>query len=373
MKFILILLAILIFSATPSMARTVMSTVNVGKGDAIIIRTEGCTALIDTGKGYAAGRIRRALEELGIDRLDAVFITHVDNDHIEGLQFLAQYGIQVDAWYASPYFFEYKEKKHPLNQLDLDVTWLEAGDVVTIGEASFHVLAPIVKNEEEENNNSLVMMLETPDGRILLTGDMEYPEEETLLATDADLKCDILKVSNHGDNDATGRELIERASPGYAVISTSTLEKQETPDPGVVAALQDIGAEVFVTQDSDCVTAVMDSGEITMSHTFWPEIPVYEGFSMIIDRENELFTIINSSSDAVSIKNWYIYSDSGNELFLLPDATIEPCSSMTIGTKSSPDDMYDILWDDKNIISNKKDDHIYLYDENGRPIADVAE
>ena len=371
MKLIILLIILIAATISPALAQTRMDTVSVGKGDAIIIQTDGCTALIDTGKGYAAGRIRRALDELDIDHLDAVFITHVDSDHIEGVQFLTQYGIQVDNWYASPYFFEYKEKKHPLNKLELDVTWLEASDVVTIGEARFDVLAPLIKSEEEENDNSLVMMLTTPDGSILLTGDMEYPEEETLLNAGTELKCDILKVSNHGDSDATSSEFIRRAAPKYAVISTSSYEKPDTPDPGVIANLQASGAEVFITQDSDCVTAIMDSDEISVSHTFWPEIPAHAGISMEVDKENELFIIQNSTGDDISLENWYIYSDSGNEFFLIPDATLPANGSITIGTKTSPDGMYDVYWDEKNVIANKKEDLISLYDENGRLITDT--
>ncbi len=356
---------LILLIAVPAHAQTRMDTINVGKGDAIIIQTEGCTVLIDTGKGYACGRLRHAFEELGIDRLDAVFITHVDSDHIEGLQFLTESGIEVDAWYASPFFFEYKEKKHPLNKLDLNVTWLEAGDIVNIGEAEFSVLAPIVKSETEENDNSLVMMLTTPDGRILLTGDMEYPEEMTLLNSDADLDCDILKVSNHGDGDATSGEFILRAAPEYAVISTNSYEKTDTPDPGVVSSLQRAGAEVFVTQDSDTVTAIMDSGSISVTHTFWEYIPDHSGVTLEIDKENELFIIKNPTGQNIPMAGWYLYSDSGNELFIIGSGILPANGSITVGTKTSPADTYDIYWDEKNVIANKKDDLISLYDENG--------
>lgn len=367
MKFFIIALLLLLISV-PALAETRMTAVNVGKGDAIIIQTDGCTVLIDTGKGYACGRLRRAFEELGIRHLDAVFITHVDSDHIEGLQFIAESGIQVDAWYASPYFFEYKEKKHPLNKLEVDVTWLEAGDIVTIGKGEFTVLAPVTKSEEEENDNSLVMMFTSPDGSILLTGDIEYPAEEALLSTGVDLKCDVLKVSNHGDGDATSAEFVLRASPDYAVISTSSIEKPDTPDSGVISSLESAGAQVFVTQDSDAVTAVMDGGSITMSHTHWENIPAYAGVKLAVDKENELFTLINGSGDDISLAGWYLYSEAGNEYFIIGSGVLPAGGSVVIGTKTSPEGTYDILWDEKNVISNKKEDIISLYDENGNLI-----
>ena len=63
--------------------------VNVGKGDALILRADGSTGLIDTGKASALGRVVSALKRLGVERLDAVFITHTDDDHAGGLEWLA--------------------------------------------------------------------------------------------------------------------------------------------------------------------------------------------------------------------------------------------------------------------------------------------
>lgn len=360
----LIMIILLVALALPGCAETRLHAVNVGKGDALIIQAGNCNVLIDAGKGYACGRLRRAFEELGITRLDAVFVTHVDSDHIEGLQFLAESGIGVDAWYASPFFFEYKAKKHPLRKLGIEPEWLEAGDQVNIGDLRFSVLAPLTKDEDDEDENSLVIMLETPDGRILLTGDMEHGEEAALLATDTDLRCDVLKVANHGDNDATSENFIARTEAKYAIISTDSLEKPGTPDPGVMAALENSGAEVLVTQDSDAVCAVLDGGAATVSHVYW-ENRAADEVTFSIDRENELFTLINVSDADISLEGWYVYSDAGNELYIFGAEMLPAGGGIVLGTKSSPEGSYSVYWDEKNVISNKKADLISLYDRDG--------
>lgn len=360
----LILIMLLIALALPACAETCLHAVSVGKGDALIIQAGDCAVLIDTGKGYACGRLRRAFEELGITRLDAVFVTHVDSDHIEGLQFIKESGIEVGAWYASPYFFEYKEKKHPLRKLGIEPEWLEAGEEVEIGDMRFSVLAPLTMNEEDEDENSLVMLLETTDGRILLTGDMEHAEEAALLATDADLNCDVLKVANHGDGDTTSGEFIARTGAEYAIISTDSLEKPDTPDPGVVAALESAGAEVFVTQDSDAVCAALDNGQVAVSHVYW-ENRAIGGVAFSIDRENELFTLANTSDADISLEGWYVYSDAGNELYIFGAEVLPAGGSIVLGTRSSPAGSYGVYWDEKNVISDKKADLISLYDLDG--------
>lgn len=357
-----IVLALLLVSC--AISETAMHAVSVGKGDAIIISAGDEHFLIDTAKGYACGKIARAMEELGITHLKGVFITHVDSDHIEGLDWLVQSSITVENWYASPCFFEFKEKKHPLVKRDLPVTWLEAGDIVEFSAGKFTVLAPLSENPDEENDNSLVMMLETSDGRILLTGDMEFPEERELLSSGQDISCDILKVSNHGDGDASSPEFLKNAAPEIAVISTDSYEKPGTPAPEVIHNLEKNGAEVFVTEGADMVSAYLENGQVRAEYVYW-EKAAHDGISLEIDVENELFTIENSGNEDVSLENWYIYSEKGNEFFIIPDCQLPSGGSVIIGTKSSPEGTYDVYWDDKNVLSDKKQDPVTLYDASG--------
>jgi len=350
-------------------AETKITAVSVGKGDAILVETGDYTCLVDAGRPEAMGKILRAFRELGVRRLDAVFLTHVDADHAGGMAWLAKSGIEVGAWYASDFYFEYKEKNHPLVKAGVDVTWLHAGDAIPAGEgATLTVLAPINESLDEENDNSLVLMLETPDGRALLAGDMELPEEADLLASGADVSCAILKVANHGDGDATGAEFVAAAAPQVALISTDACEKPDTPDPDVVARLQNAGCLVYITQDASAVVATLDGGKASAELVEWPDA-VRDGVSLAVDRDDELFTVENGEDEAVDLAGWYLYSERGDEMYLFGDVSLAPGESVTVGTKSSPDGAYDQIWDEKNVLSDKKDDPVSLYDESGARVA----
>ena len=112
-------------------------------------------------------------------------------------------------------------------------------------------MSPLSQDDEEENNNSLVLRLTTPQGDMLLTGDMELQEESELIEAGLISQAAVLKVAHHGNEDATSWQFVLLARPQWAVISTSSVEKPETPSSKVLSRLKDVKANVAVTQDAE--------------------------------------------------------------------------------------------------------------------------
>lgn len=343
--------------------------VNVGKGDALILRVGETACLIDAGKAWARGRVLSALERLGIDRLDAVFLTHADDDHAGGLEWLADSSIPVGAWYASAMYADVKKDKHPMvKAAGKQVNWLRRGDAVSLGNgATFNVLAPASRFDDDDDN-SLVMMLESPQGRMLLTGDMELPEEAELLGQGDDLKCAVLKAPNHGDGDTVSKAFANACAARIAVISTDGAEKPGTPDPGVVSRLEAAGGRVVVTQDSELgILVTLEDGVAAAEYVDF-DAPFAAGVSVIdVDAGDDTVTLRNDGGESVSLDGWYLYSDKGGEMMAFSDVSIAPGTTLTVGTNSTDGD-YDVLWDDKKVIK-KKNDAIYLYDRCGRLVS----
>ena len=242
--------------------------------------------------------------------------------------------------------------------------------MVEIGDgAALRVLAPASLYDDKDDNNSLVMLLESDQGRMLLTGDMELPEEEELLSFGDDLSCDLLKVPNHGDDDTTSEEFARAAGAGIALVSTDSQEKPGTPDPGVVARLMAAGSRVVVTEATGLGLRVdLRAGEATVSETEFPT-PLISGLRIAaVDADDDRITLRNDGAEAVDLGGFYLHSERGNELYAFPaGTTLAPGGALTVGATDTDGD-FDLLWDDKKVVHPKKNDVITLYDPCGRPL-----
>ena len=369
----LVLLAAMLGGCASAEADAVeLFAVNVGKGDALLVRAGGWTCLIDAGMPWAVGRVRGAMRAMGVTALDAVFLTHPDDDHYGGLEWLAASDIPVGAWYASGIYTEVKEKKHPIVKAagarGQEPIWLTRGDRVPLGDsgAVFTVLAPFEKFTDKDDNNSLVMLLESPQGRMLFTGDMELPQEASLLTKGDDLSCAVLKVPNHADDDTVSAAFADACSAQVAVISTSTEEKPETPDPGVLSRLRAAGSECVVTQDADLGLWVRLSGGKADVEYVTADAPLPGVVLDAVVPGDDLITLRSTGGD-VDLTGCSLYSDRGNEAYAFPDGTVLPAGgALTVGTNSSDPGDYDLLWDEKKVVHKSKTDTVTLYDAYGR-------
>lgn len=227
--------------------------INVRKADALLLRCGSTAYLIDTGTEDAFPSLLAALQGEGIERLDGVILTHTHKDHAGGLPWLLESSITVNHVYASAYYTG-KEKKHPavkaLKGTGREVEWLRSGDALPLDGGTLEVLGPRVPNEKE-NCNSLVLLASGGGGSILLAGDMEFPEEEDLIAAGLIPHADVLKIGNHGENDATSEALVRAVSPAAAVISTNSDDEPDTPSRRVMNLLKKYNVTVYQTQETE--------------------------------------------------------------------------------------------------------------------------
>lgn len=345
--------------------------VNVGKADAIIVRADEDYYLIDTATEEMWPRVMAAIRDMNIAQFKGVFVTHTDKDHVGGLEMLAESDIVVDRWYASKYFIDVKEEKHPAVKAakirNEEVVFLGAGDSV---DGVFEVIAPVKQMEDKDDNNSLVMILKTKNGSAFFAGDMEYAQENTIL--DKNLKADILKVGNHADDDTTSQALIDKVDAKIALISTSSYEKPETPDPMLIERLENKGMEIFYTEHSNAgIRVTMDENGIRAEYAEWKNAkPLPEGIYIAsVDPIEDTIVIENRSDKDIDLSGFYLFSSKGKEiLYLNNGCVLKAGEKIVVGSNSTQNMRIDILWDDKNVINDSKADTITLNDPYGRAV-----
>ena len=351
-----------------------LQAVNVGKADALILRSGDDTYLIDTGTEESWDRLSRALHSQGIDHLTGVIVTHTDSDHAGGAAALAQSSIEVGTWYASCWY-TCKESKHPVIRAAAlrgqEVVWLSAGDALPLDGGTLAVIGPTAEDPDKENNNSLVLLAEKDGVRLLLAGDMEFPEEKLLLAQRLIPACDVLKVGNHGEDDATSIALVEAVQPRLAVISTNTEEEPDTPSDRVMKLLARAGAQVWQTQDAEAgVLVTVSGGTAGATYASTPVLPEKTAGMVIVDKGgDDTIRLRNDSAGTIDLTDWFIRSERGGEIFVFPrGAVAEPGQVITVVSQSS-ESSGDYVWPDTKVWHKSKEDRAVLCDSYGREMA----
>ncbi|MBQ9149255.1 MAG: MBL fold metallo-hydrolase [Oscillospiraceae bacterium] len=350
---------------------------NVGKGDCLLLGSGETLYLIDAGLRENWGMVSNALHQMGVKRLDGVIITHTDDDHAGGAWPLAMSGMEIGGWYAPKFYTDVKESKHPVMLAAAlrgeSVTWLEAGDSLPLDGAKLTVLGPRSQNKDAENCNSLVLLAEGGGGKMLLTGDMEFPEEEELLGAGVIPACDVLKVGNHGEEDATSEALVRQVKPRVAIISTNTVAEPDTPSDRVMKLLSQQGAAIYQTQHAPVgVMVTLAGGETKVSNLSSGELPNRCQTVQLADKsaKKDSISLVNHGTEAVDISGWYILSDRGGEMFVFADRTLQPGEKITI-TGQSSDEKGDVTWPEKKVWHKSKSDKASLYDVYGRLIDEM--
>jgi competence protein ComEC len=110
--------------------------------------------------------------------------------------------------------------------------------------------------EAADNDASVVLRLGYGQVTFLLTGDLEEPGEARLLASGADLRSTVLKVSHHGSKTGTTARFVAAVAPAVAVISVGADNRFGHPAPEVLERLA--GVPVYRTDQRGTVELASD-------------------------------------------------------------------------------------------------------------------
>ena len=252
-----------------------ITCLDIGQGDAIAAQLPtGEVFLVDGGssnkKNIGQYQILPFLKNQGISYVDAVFISHTDEDHISGVREILEYmekglislkignlilpGIseKPEAW---------RELEALAKKVGIQVMTANRGDDFRIGDGRISVLSPEKgASGEDVNEDAVVFLLSYKNFRGLFTGDVGEETEKKLLSVLSDV--DFLKVGHHGSGYSSTQAFLDKIKPEVSVISCSESNTYGHPSPETIKRLEKSGSRVEYTMKSGAVTVFTDGKNV---------------------------------------------------------------------------------------------------------------
>ena len=239
--------------------RLTLTVLSVGHGNAVLITTpEKRTIICDVGcltsPRYAAEAMSQSLWRLGKTHIDALLISHPDNDHFNGVTLLAD-RFSIGSVLISPYFSEQTSwllLKAKLEAKRIPIRILGEGDDLSeyglIESAILHPPREGFVEWDNTNAASLVLRLEHCGLGILLPGDLDGREASPFLLR-APVLTEIVMVPHHGGRSLQTDRLLEWTAATTLIFSTGTL----TYKPELLEQLRQKGYEVRSTFEEGAI------------------------------------------------------------------------------------------------------------------------
>tara|TARA_B100000131_G_C18121127_1_gene612958 strand:+ start:773 stop:3022 length:2250 start_codon:yes stop_codon:yes gene_type:complete len=226
-----------------------IAQLDIGQGDATLIKTNYLSCLIDTGPPYdkRLGSITYnvllpALRYYGIRHLDLLIITHFDKDHVGNLKSLLE-TIPIKTILHNGNLNHYLNNNHITLPSKTKTQKVCNQNQLNYKTLQFKFLNPCQQSKHQnKNNQSLVFKITSHPYSLLFTGDIETPMEYLLVKNNLDdLKSTILKVGHHGSKTSSNKIFLNAINPHHSIISAGKHNRYNHPHPAIISRLKNYG------------------------------------------------------------------------------------------------------------------------------------
>jgi competence protein ComEC len=239
-----------------------ISVLDVGQGLAVLARTQTRTLLYDAGPAYGphgdSGErvVLPVLGAAGVQRLDALVLSHDDADHSGGAVSVLE-GLETDVLLSSlPDGHAARAFARVTQRCARGMRWQWDG-------VEFSLLHPAVSDYgrlRASNDLSCVLRVSAGGRSVLLTADIEHAAEAALLQREGrDLRAEVLLVPHHGSRGSSGAGFVRTVAPRWAVVAAGYRNRFHHPSLQVIERYRAAGAGLLRTDLDGAVTIRMDA------------------------------------------------------------------------------------------------------------------
>lgn len=245
---------------------------DVGQGLSMAVRTRHHVLVYDAGARYPSGfdvgaaAVVPSLRALGVHQLDALVISHADNDHAGGA-----------AAVLAAFPARWRLAGEPAGmRMPMDACL--AGQVWTWDRVTFRVLSPH-PGPGEGNDRSCVILVDGGGDRMLLTGDITRRIEPAVARAVPSGRPVVLAVPHHGSKTSSSEVFLRMLHPSLALVSAGWRNRFGHPYPAVVRRYRQAGVRMLNTATSGAVelrflpgkSAFLQTEERLRQRRYWRE------------------------------------------------------------------------------------------------------
>ncbi|MGZ8136515.1 MAG: DNA internalization-related competence protein ComEC/Rec2 [Methylococcaceae bacterium] len=245
-------------SAKPETGGINMTLLDVGQGLSVVLQTANHWLVYDAGAKFSPESdmgqsvLLPFLRMQGANKIDALIISHGDNDHIGGAESLL-HGIATKAVLTSV----------PVQLSAYSPVMCAAGQSWEWDKVKFTILSPKQKFESE-NDNSCVLKVDSIHGSVLLTGDIEANAEAWLVKTYPDLEATVLIAPHHGSKTSSTATFLQAVRPEYILIPAGYHNQFGHPHPTVLARYQNAQTKWLNSAENGAITIHISKQSFTI-------------------------------------------------------------------------------------------------------------
>ncbi|WP_026528729.1 ComEC/Rec2 family competence protein [Butyrivibrio sp. VCD2006] len=264
-----------------------ITVLDVGQGDGIVIETKKSRILIDGGstskKNVAKYQIVPFLSYEGIGDLDAVVLTHEDEDHMSGILEMMDMMEECRSNIRIRNLIlpcidndskgnNYRKLEKRAEELRIPISYMKQGDEINFDkEMLFKCIGPVsgmITNEP--NAYSTILLLKYGGFSALFTGDVEGTGQDNLKDyirhhSEEFENLTLLKVAHHGSEYTTDKEFLELIKPKISLISCGVNNRYGHPHRELLDRLEEIGTRVYRTDLGGAITISLDRNRLKIN------------------------------------------------------------------------------------------------------------